>query len=82
MAKKPIKVDKKAPPTEKVMSAKEAQEILRRQQQQKYEMCKAEVDEVLEKYQMTFDVAVIVRANGNTAVVNIVPRPVNPQRDN
>ncbi len=49
-----------------------ARAILRKEQEDRIEKCKAEVDAVMKKWGCTFDAAMLVSNRGNRVILNVV----------
>ncbi len=49
-----------------------ARAILRREQEERIEKCKAEVDAVMKRWGCTFDAAMLVSNRGNRVILNVV----------
>ncbi len=57
----------------------EASQLLQEERTELIKVCTLAINEVLDKYSCTIDVAMMISSQGTTPIVNIVPRQQNPQ---
>lgn len=56
------------------VAVQEAQQLLQEQNKKKIDACMNEINQVLEKHGCMIDVAMVVTAQGNRPIVNIIPK--------
>lgn len=60
-------------------SAAEARQILEQETQEKIQKCWQELGQLLQKYELQFDVATLLRGNSISHQINLVPAPPRQQ---
>lgn len=64
-------------PEDKKIDPAEAKKVLAEENKKKVDACSQEVQEVLDKHGCTLTAGMIISAQGNRPIVEIIPKPEN-----